>query len=115
MMSSYHFESFCVTIGQLPPPVVVKFAARERQTIEDDFQRFNKELREEELSIWNFCRFLENAATGVDIPPCLLPSDHVKAYRAIVVKLVQAGQLPASAKQQFDTTFTAGFFQACAA
>ncbi|HEY5297119.1 MAG TPA: hypothetical protein VIK59_04275 [Verrucomicrobiae bacterium] len=35
-------------------------------------------------------------------------------YREVVVRLIEAGELPSKAKSQFDRTFSAGFLKALA-
>jgi len=42
------------------------------------------------------------------------PLQHMAFYREVVVRLIEAGELPSKAKSQFDRTFSAGFLKALA-
>jgi len=108
MMNSHHFDPFRDTLNKLPPSVLVKFITRERKMIEDDFSRSGVQLQKEELSILNFCRFIEQVVAGQDVSPCTVPSAHARFYRQVVEKLVAAHELPADAQKQFDTAFSSG-------
>ncbi|MGH7991463.1 MAG: hypothetical protein ACREDS_14905, partial [Limisphaerales bacterium] len=40
-----------------------------------------------------------------------LPAQHIASYRKIVNGLVEAGELPLNANEQFDMTFLSGFLK----
>jgi hypothetical protein len=82
--------------------------------LEDDLKYNRTSSRRNASSVLNFCQFLKTAGDGTAMTPANLPLQHVARYHEIVARLIEAGELPVSAKQQFDLTFGTGFFKTLA-
>ncbi|HEY1788981.1 MAG TPA: hypothetical protein VGJ73_12535 [Verrucomicrobiae bacterium] len=74
--------------------------------LNDDYVHHRIDLPEDAFSIFSFRQFLSLAKYG-ETMRCLrpLPPDHVEFYKTIIVRLIQANLLPASAIDMFDRTF----------
>ena len=89
-------------MDRLPPPAIIKAAAVERRILEEALAMGREEPLGEVASVLTFCRFLELANGGrMTIFPDV-PDEHRPSYAKIVHKLVEAGELPAAAKDRFD-------------
>jgi hypothetical protein len=110
-MKARLFEVFVEMIGSLPVNGVLLAAKLERRIIEDDLSKKRDLPMKEAVSVLNFCRFLQAVALGNGIFPTALPGEHIASYRRIVNRLVEAGELPLNANEQFDMTFLSGFLK----
>lgn len=103
------FVAFSRTIENIPAQAVLRAVELERWMIQDDLAHQRTVPLHEAASILCFCNFLKTAKFGGEIHPSVLPMEHVPFYRKIVERLIEAGELPSSAKGQFDVTFEDGF------
>lgn len=101
------FRVFSKTIGSLPAQAVLKALEVECQMLQDDLMRYDRELTDDGLSILYFGQYVQMVKTG-NIMRCSrhLPHEHVEFYKETIVRLVQAGELPALAMDEFDYVFS---------
>jgi hypothetical protein len=111
-VNSRLFESFCETIDHLPVKAILRTAEGQRRMIEDDLLHERLLPIDDAESIAIFCDFLAAAARGEMFlcPP--LPVEHCAYYRKIVLRLVEAGELPFGAHERFDQNFSQALFKA---
>jgi hypothetical protein len=106
------FESFCELLETLPASHVLKAAEAERTRLEDDLTRKRIVCRDEARSVASFCDFVTAAARGVHYSFPELPVEHCAYYRKVVQRLVEAEELPASARNDFEVSFSQALFKA---
>jgi hypothetical protein len=101
------FRIFSKTIDSLPAQAILKALEAECQMLLDDFARYGRELTDDGLSILSFAEYVHMIQAGA-IMRCstYLPPDHVDFYKETIVRLVQAGELPAMAVDEFDFAFS---------
>jgi hypothetical protein len=104
-MKAHLFEAFMRMIESLPANGILLVAELQGQMIEDDLSQKRILPMEEAVSVLNFCRFLQAVARGDGIFPTVLPLQHLTSYRKTVNRLMEAGELPLNAREQFDRTF----------
>jgi hypothetical protein len=115
-MSHNVFESFRRMIHQMPPKAILMAVERQGRMMEDDLVNERNLDKGEAISVLNFCRFIKVVSSGLTVPsPCFVPVSHVAFYRKIVCKLIEAEELPAYAKNQFDEVFAENFLKRLAA
>src|SRR5690349_12453156 len=100
VMYSYLFDSFARMIESAPPKAVIRAAEVERRMVEDDLESNRTVPDEEAISVLGFCNFLTAAAGGVVVALPAAPIEHCAFYRKIVQRLVEAGELPFTVKDQ---------------
>jgi hypothetical protein len=112
---AFMFERFAETIDGIPAGAVLGLLQREHRTIEDalQYKRINETY--EVSSILCFCQFV-NLVRGEEggfpaVSSASLPVRHIAFYRKTVLRLIEAGELPESAKAQFDAMFSADFLR----
>jgi len=105
-MNSHLFESFSKMIDKLPAQGVISAAERECQLLENDLATNRPVPKQEAHSILSFCRFLSVAKSGLKVPRTILAPGHTAFYRKTLDRLIEAGELPESAEEQFDEVFT---------
>ncbi len=103
-MSSRLFEPFRDLLETIPVKAIIRAADAERRMVQDDLAKKRTSLDEESISILEFCNFLIDAAHGIQLSLPLWPTEHCAFYRTVVQRLVEAGELPASVKEQFEQT-----------
>jgi hypothetical protein len=106
IMGFHLFHPFSKLIDEVPAAAIVAVAKREAQMLVDDLARGRMPLGGEVHSILSFCRFLEASQSGMEISPVTLPMTDTAFYRKTTERLVNAGKLPADAREQFDTVFS---------
>src|SRR5580692_11352328 len=99
------FEVFIKMIEGLPANAILLVAELEGQMIQEDFSQRRILPMQEAVSVLDFCRFLQAVARGSGIFPTVLPMQHLASYRKTVKRLMEAGELPLNASEQFDKTF----------
>jgi hypothetical protein len=115
-MSLNVFESFRRMIHQMPTKGILLAVERQGRMMEDDLVNERNLNEGEAMSVLNFCRFIKAVSSGLTVPsPCVVPVGHVAFYRKIVCKLIEAEELPAYAKNQFDEVFATDFLKRLAA
>jgi hypothetical protein len=112
VMYSYLFDSFARMIESVPAKAVIRAAEAEQRMVEDDLESRRTVPNEEAISVLGFCHFLTAAARGVLVALPIAPIEHCAFYRKIVQRLVEAGELPFTVKDQFDRTFSRVLFNA---
>ena len=114
-MQTRLFEAFAQMIDSIPAQAISRAIELERRMLEDDlFQRRVSSLEETASSVLSFCQFIHAIIQGETIPPVQLPVAHIAFYRKTVMRLIEIGVLPFTAKEQFDETFSSDFLQSLA-
>jgi hypothetical protein len=114
-MYSYLFDSFARMIESVPSKAVIRAAEAEQRMVEDDLECHRTVPDEEAISVLGFCNFLTAAAHGVLVALPTVPIEHCAFYRKVVRRLVEAGELPFTVKDQFDRMFSRVLFKALTA
>jgi hypothetical protein len=74
--------------------------------LKDDL--LQRRVEEQDLvTISNFCEFVKAASIGETIYPVELPPNYRMDCRKIILRLIEAGELPSTAQEQFNITFPA--------
>jgi hypothetical protein len=104
------FESFADMIEFIPPGAIVDTLERESHMLIEDLRCNRPVPKDEADSILIFCRFVDVLRRGlpISIMDAALPASHLEFYRKTIDRLVQAGELPAAAPDEFDRCFCAG-------
>ena len=105
-MSVQLFDAFSKMIDGLPPKGVIPAVEREHQMLENDLATNRPVSKKEAHSILSFCRFLVAVKSGVKVSPMILSPADTAFYRKTMGRLIDAGELPADAQEQFDEVFT---------
>jgi hypothetical protein len=100
------FGTFSKMVSNLPAQAVLKAVELEGKMLEDDIELCRFGMDEDAFSILCFRQFAQMARMG-NVVRCAkpLPPDHVEFYKETIVRLVQAGELPKIAMNQFDYAF----------
>lgn len=101
-MSSRLYGAFCELLETLPVKAVVRAADAERRMVQDDLKYKRTASDEESMSVLEFCTFLVNAARGFQASLPVWPAEHIAFYRAIVKRLINAGELPSDVGEWFE-------------
>ena len=113
-MDSHLFESFSKMIEKLPAKGVISAMEREYQMLENDLATNRPVSKHEVHSILSFYRFLDGVRSGREISPTVLPPGEMVFYRKTTERLIEAGELPAEAKERFDAVFSIPLLQSLA-
>jgi hypothetical protein len=114
-MQTRLFEAFAQMIDSIPAQAIPRAIELERRMLEDDlFQRRVSSLEETASSVLSFCQFIHTSLHGETIPPVDLPMAHIAFYRKTLMRLIEIGALPFTAKEQFDEMFSSDFLQSLA-
>ncbi len=110
-MSPGIFELFCEMITKLPAQAIPNALDLECKMLKDDVEHHRLDPSEDSLSIFSFRQFVRMAKLGHTMH-CTkpLPPDHIEFYKKTIVRLIQSGELPQSAMEQFDYTFVSAVF-----
>jgi len=111
-MNSFLFDSFSEMIEELPVKAVLLAADAQRRMLEDDIANKRLQPGGDVHSILTFCDFLAVTSCGEEVSCPPLPVEHCAFYRKIIQKLVEAGELPYDAQEQFDLCFSEALFRA---
>jgi hypothetical protein len=100
------FGTFSKMVSNLPAQAVLNAVELEGKMLEDDIEQHRFKMDGDAFSILSFRQFVQMAGTG-NVVRCAkpLPPDHVEFYKETIVRLVQAGELPKAAMDQFDYAF----------
>ncbi len=101
------FEAFSRSVTNLPAEAILKVLAVQAEMLEDDFEKRHMPLSGDGRSIISFHQFVrliqhDEAMLCVAIPP-----DHFEFYKETITRLIQAKELPGTAIDLFDRTFSA--------
>ena len=100
------FNIFSKVIRNLPVPVILRTLDAECKMLEDDVEHYRSNLTEDILSILSFRGFIQMAKADNVMRCCLrMPREHFEFYRETISRLMQAGELPPSAMDEFDHAF----------
>jgi hypothetical protein len=113
-MNTHLFESFSKMIDKLPPGSVLTATERECQMLENDLVTNRPVSKQEVHSILSFCRFLAAAKSKRLVAPTVLPPGHTAFYRRTLARMIEAGEMPESAEEQFDGSFMAPLLKSVA-
>ena len=94
-------------IDAIPVKGIIPALELERRMLADDLVHSRTVAIKDIRSILSFCRFIEAARSGIALSPTVLPPTQTAFYRRTMERLVEAGELPFEAKDQFDATFSA--------
>ncbi|MDE3067744.1 MAG: hypothetical protein KGJ60_09355 [Verrucomicrobiota bacterium] len=108
-MKSSRFDSLAKTIDEMPARQIIKAIELERMMINEDLSNQRISAAGETRSILNFCRFVAAAKWRQRAAPTTVPASHIGFYRRTVQKLVNAGELPVEAEEQFERAFSVVF------
>lgn len=101
------FSIFARTISNLPAKAILKALDLESKILQFAADNYRVYLPEEAYSIFCFRQFVRAAKLGKTMTRCMpLPQDHLKFYKEIVIRLIDANELPQSAMAQFENTFS---------
>jgi hypothetical protein len=114
-MSGHLFESFAGMISSIPAKGIPRAVELEGRMLEDDLEHKRTSPTEDVTSILMFNLFIKTTLQQVPMLPVMVSADHVGLYRKVVIELIEAGELPQEAKEQFETTFSSIFSHALAA
>jgi hypothetical protein len=114
-MSDHLFESFAGMIRTIPAKGIPRAVELEGRMLEDDLEQKRTSLTEDVTSILMFSLFIKTTLQKVPMLPVMVSADHVALYRKVVMELIEAGELPYEAKEQFEATFSPRFSHALAA
>lgn len=100
------FGAFSKMISNMPVQAVIKAIELECKMLESDKENHRVTLDEDAYSILSFGQFIRRVKAGEAVRlNKLLPLDHLEFYRETIVRLVNAGELPASTMEQFENAF----------
>ena len=101
------FGVFSRMINNMPPQGVLKALALECKMLEDDCERNRSGLPEDAVSILCFYEFTSMVKMN-NVMRCSthLPPDHIEFYKATIARLIEAEELPPSAMNDFDYSFS---------
>ena len=99
------FESFCEMLESIPTKAVLRAVEAERRMVEDDLEHKRTERDQYVISFLSFCNFLTLAVCGVHASMAALPVEHRLFYGKVVQRLVDAGELPQGASEDFKSSF----------
>lgn len=101
------FATFARTISNLPAKAILKALDLESKMLEFAAENYRVYLPEDAYSIFCFRQFVQAAKLGKTTTRCMpLPQDHLKFYQETVTRLIEANELPQSAREQFDNVFS---------
>lgn len=104
-MKTRVFESFAEMIDGVPAKGILKAAELERQMLKNDLL-YKRVLDKDVASIFSFCEFIKAVVDKDNMLTFDLPKTHTAFYRKTVMRLIEAGELPVVAQEQFDRTFS---------
>jgi len=101
------FDKFADMIEKLPAKAVLKAVRLERQMLESDMAQKRTLPMLEARSIVAFSNFLENSSIPPNGHKIVIPIQHLGLYRNTVRRLVEDGDLPFEAGENFEAAFGA--------
>ena len=113
LMKTQVFESFAEMMDGVPAKEILKAAELERQALKND-SLYKRVLDKDVASIFSFCEFMKAVVDEDNILTFDLPKTHTSFYRKTVMRLIEAGELPRVAQEQFDRTFSSNSINALA-
>jgi hypothetical protein len=108
------FDLFVHIIDRTPTNTVLDAIKLEHWMLEDDLLYKRVAETREVDSILHFCQFIAAVTEEDKILPVKLPAKHITFYRNVLLRLIEAGELPATAKEQFNDTFGSDYLKAIA-
>ncbi|HSY43106.1 MAG TPA: hypothetical protein VK811_04295 [Candidatus Acidoferrum sp.] len=100
------FRVFAKMIGNVPTMAILRALEVECKMLEDDLAHKRLSMTMDTVSILCFREFAQMAKLGIFLHRSMyLPPDHIDFYKETIVRLVQAGELPPSAMNEFDHVF----------
>jgi hypothetical protein len=112
IMSPCLFERFIAMIDSVPAKGVLRAVELEGQTLQNDLAFKRTMPLGDARSILAFYNFLKSTVAGIGVEHSILPIQHIVFYKKTIERLIEAGQLPYEAKEQFHETFFSGFVKA---
>jgi hypothetical protein len=108
-MSLGIFDVFAKMIAGLPAQAIPQALDLQCKMLKEDLEQHRLTLKDDASSIMCFRQFVRMMKSG-DAMHCVkpLPPDHIEFYKETVLRLLQAGELPQSALEEFDFIFVKG-------
>jgi len=74
--------------------------------VEENLAHYRLGITADTLSILSFRKFVQMAKLGIFLHCSMhLPPEHMEFFRETVLRLIQAGEMPPSAVNEFDQVF----------
>jgi hypothetical protein len=105
------FEIFVEMLDDVPPRGIRRVVEMEQAMLEADVSEKRVGRDRDVNSILAFCRFLQAVDHGGTVAPVEMPVLHIVRYRSILLRMIQAGELPAEAQKKFDGIVESGFWR----
>lgn len=103
------FGVFTKMLSGVSPEAIFKALDLQCKMLLADLERDRGPMSDEVFSIFSFTQFLSAFQSGKTIQCARpLPPDHIEFFKETIVRMIAAGQLPASAMDEFDSVFNAG-------
>jgi hypothetical protein len=100
------FRIFAKMIDDIPAVAVLKALDVECRMLEDDLAHYRLTMTTDTFSILCFREYVQMAKLGIFLHCSMhLPVEHMEFYKETLVRLIQAGELPPSAINEFDHVF----------
>jgi hypothetical protein len=103
-MKNQLFEAFAEMLDGMPARAMLSAIERERLMLKDDLL-YKRVSDEDVAAIFSFCEFIKAVTENDRMIPVELPANEIECFRKIMLRLILAGELPASAREQFDVFF----------
>ncbi|HEV2318542.1 MAG TPA: hypothetical protein VGV18_02250 [Verrucomicrobiae bacterium] len=109
-MPSHNFDLFAGIVSDLPAGAIINELDVECEMIEAGLWRSHRPLTQDAFSILRFGQFVHAAKTGHEMFSVkAIPRKHFEFYKTTIARLIHENDLPLSAADQFDRTFTVSF------
>ena len=105
--ASHIFGVFVTIIADLPARRVITELDLQCRMLEHDLWDGRRPLTQEAFSILRFGQFVRAAKMGRDTCAVeAVPRGHLAFYKTTLIRLIHANELPPSATEQFNHTFS---------
>jgi hypothetical protein len=103
-------NQLATTLDKIPVRAIFKTLELESHMLREDLLKGRPVSISEAQSVLEFYEFIRSVKEGAPARKSAFagPIHHVPFYRKIVDRLVEAQELPVTAKTQFETTFAEG-------
>ena len=100
------FRIFAKMIGDIPEMAILRALDAECRMLEEDLAHYRLVITADVLSILCFWEYVQMAKLGIFLHHSMrLPAEHMQFYKETLVRLIQAGELPPAAINEFDQVF----------
>ena len=93
-------------VGNIPALAILRALDAECRMLEDDLAHYRLTITADALSILSFWEYVQMARLGIFLHHSMhLPAEQIEFYKETLVRLIQVGELPPSAINEFDYVF----------